>query len=113
MSETLPLSGVVITFNEADRIGRCLASMRGVCAELIVLDSGSTDGTVEIARGFGAHVEHRAWDGFARQKNAAIERARHPWVLLLDADEWLEADAQSRVRRLFAGRIDDGDRHHQ
>lgn len=109
MAEPLPLSGVVITLNEADRIGRCLASMRAVCAEIVVLDSGSSDGTVEIARGFGARVEHRDWDGFARQKNAAIERAQNPWVLLLDADEWLEAAAQSRIRALFASRIEEAD----
>lgn len=109
MADTLPLSGVVITFNEADRIGRCLASMRGVCAEIVVLDSGSTDGTLDIARGFGARVEHRDWDGFARQKNAAIERAVHPWVLLLDADEWLEADAQARLHRLFETDVEQAD----
>lgn len=109
MADTLPLSGVVITLNEADRIGRCLASMRGVCADIVVLDSGSTDGTIEIARSYGARVEHRDWDGFARQKNAAIERAVNPWVLLLDADEWLEPDAQSRIHALFAGDIDQAD----
>lgn len=109
MSEPLPLSGVVITLNEADRIARCVASMRGLCEDVLVLDSGSTDGTVEIARALGARVEHRDWDGFARQKNAAIERARHPWVLLLDADEWLEPDAQARLRVLFAGELEQAD----
>ncbi|GAB2503667.1 glycosyltransferase family 2 protein [Lysobacter humi (ex Lee et al. 2017)] len=109
MPSPLPLSGVVITFNEADRIARCIDSMRGICDEVIVLDSGSTDGTVEIARGLGARVEHRGWDGFARQKNAAIARATHPWVLLLDADEWLEPPAQQRLRALFAGPLEDAD----
>ena len=109
MPAPLPLSGVVITLNEADRIGRCIASMREVCDEIIVLDSGSTDDTVAIARSLGARVEHRDWDGFARQKNAAIERARHPWVLLLDADEWLEPAAQGEIRNLFAGNIESAD----
>ena len=109
MAEPLPLSGVVITFNEADRIERCLASMRDVCAELVVLDSGSTDGTVDIARRLGARVEHRAWNGFARQKNAAIERTVHRWVLLLDADEWLEPPALARLRALFAGDLESAD----
>jgi (heptosyl)LPS beta-1,4-glucosyltransferase len=109
MSEPLPLSGVVITLNEADRIARCVASMRGLCEDVLVLDSGSTDGTVEIARALGARVEQRDWDGFARQKNAAIERARHPWVLLLDADEWLEPEAQARLRALFAGELEQAD----
>jgi (heptosyl)LPS beta-1,4-glucosyltransferase len=109
MNEPLPLSGVVITLDEADRIARCIASMRAVCDEVIVLDSGSTDGTIEIARSLGARVEHRDWDGFARQKNAAIERARHGWVLLLDADEWLEPAAQDRLRALFAGELECAD----
>ena len=109
MSAPLPISGVVITHNEADRIGRCIASLVAVCDEVIVLDSGSTDDTVRIARDLGARVEHRGWDGFARQKNAAIAMASKPWVLLLDSDEWLEADAQAELRRLFAGDIEQAD----
>ena len=109
MPEPLPISGVVITFNEADRIARCVASMRAVCDDVLVLDSGSTDATCDIARTLGARVEHRDWDDFARQKNAAIERARHGWVLLLDADEWLEPGAQARLRALFAGGLEHAD----
>lgn len=109
MSRALPLSGVVITRNEGDRIGRCLASMRAVCTEVIVLDSGSTDDTVAIARAAGARVEHQPWLGFAAQKNAAIALATQPWVLLLDADEWLEAPAQQSLRELFASRIEQAD----
>ncbi len=109
MSEPLPLSGVVITRNEGDRIGRCVASMMAVCAEVVVLDSGSTDDTVAVARGLGARVAQRAWPGFAVQKNAAIELATQPWVLLLDADEWLEPPARQALRDLFAGAIDQAD----
>ena len=109
MSEPLRLSGVVITKNEADRIGRCVASMRALCSEVIVLDSGSTDATVDIARGLGAQVEQRDWQGFAAQKNAAIAMASQPWVLLLDADEWLEAPEQDAVRSLFADGIEQAD----
>lgn len=109
MSAALPLSGVVITKNEADRIGRCVASMRELCAEVIVLDSGSTDATADIARSLGARVEQRQWQGFAAQKNAAIAMAAQPWVLLLDADEWLEAPAQRAVRALFAGDLERAD----
>lgn len=109
MSGPLPISGVVITFNEADRIDRCVRSLVPVCREVIVLDSGSTDNTVSIARAAGARVEHRAWDGFARQKNAAIALASQPWVLLLDADEWLEPPAQDAVRALFASNVEDAD----
>ena len=109
IAEKPPLSGVVVAKNEADRIGRCIASLMPVCREVIVLDSGSTDDTVAIARSLGARVEHRNWDGFARQKNAAIERAAQPWVILLDADEWLEPDAQQALRTLFADDIEHAD----
>ncbi len=109
MHAPLPLSGVVITKNEADRIGRCVASMRALCTEVIVLDSGSTDGTVAIARELGARVEQCDWQGFAAQKNAAIAMAAQPWVLLLDADEWLEAPAQAAVHDLFDDGIEQAD----
>jgi len=105
----LPLSGVVITKNEADRIERCVASMRPLCSEVIVLDSGSTDDTARIAQAAGARVESMEWQGFALQKNAAIAMAREPWVLLLDADEWLEAPAQREVRALFADDVETSD----
>lgn len=106
----LPLSGVVISKNEADRIGRCLQSLSGLCAELIVVDSGSTDDTVAIARALGAQVSHRDWLGFAAQKNHAISLASQPWVLLLDADEWLEPPAQAGIAELFAsGRVEQND----
>lgn len=109
MPGPLPLSGVVITFNEADRIARCVRSLAAVCAEVVVIDSGSTDHTAAIAADAGARVEQRAWEGFARQKNAAISLASQPWVILLDADEWLEPDAQAGLRALFASDISEAD----
>jgi len=102
-SARLPISGVVIAKNEADRIGRCVASLARVCSEVIVLDSGSGDATAAVATAAGARVEQQPWLGFAAQKNAAIARAAQPWVLLLDADEWLDADADAELRALFAG----------
>jgi (heptosyl)LPS beta-1,4-glucosyltransferase len=98
----LPVSGVVIAMNEADRIGRCVASLAALCAEVVVLDSGSTDATAAIATAAGARVVQQPWLGFAAQKNAAIAAARQPWVLLLDADEWLGEGAGDRLRALFA-----------
>jgi len=106
----LPISGVVIAKNEADRIGRCVASLAPVCSEVIVLDSGSEDATAAVAAAAGARVEQQPWLGFAAQKNAAIARAAQPWVLLLDADEWLDADAGSRLRASFeSGEIENAD----
>ncbi len=74
-----------------------------------MLDSGSTDATVAIARRLGARVEQQPWQGFAAQKNAAIALASQPWVLLLDADEWLQPAAQRRLRALFAGPVEKAD----
>jgi (heptosyl)LPS beta-1,4-glucosyltransferase len=109
MPPPLPLSGVVITKNEADRIGRCVRSLVPICHEVVVLDSGSGDATVEIARAAGARVGYQDWLGFARQKNAAIALATQPWVILLDADEWLEPSAQVAVRTLFERGIESAD----
>lgn len=106
----LPLSAVIISKNEADRIGRCLQSLSGVCREIVVLDSGSTDATVAIARAAGARVEHQEWLGFGGQKNAAIGRAREPWLLLMDADEWLAEGAEDALRAMFdSGEVEQAD----
>lgn len=109
-SSPLPLSAVLITLNEADRIQRCLLTLRAVCREIIVVDSGSTDATVEIARAAGARVEHCDWLGFGPQKNLAIQRATQPWLLLMDADEWLADGAEGELRALFSGnRVEEAD----
>ena len=102
MSPPLPLAGVVIAKNEADRIERCVRSMVSLCTRIIVLDSGSSDGTPARARAAGATVVHQEWLGFSGQKNAAIALADQPWVLLLDADEWLGEGAETGLRALFA-----------
>lgn len=83
-----PLSIIITTFNEADNIDRCIRSVAALSDDIVVVDSFSTDATVAIAQGH-AHVRvlQRAYTGPADQKNWAIPQARHPWVLLLDADE--------------------------
>ena len=105
----LPLAGVVIALNEADRIRRCVASLADVCAEVWVLDSGSTDATAAQAVAAGAQVRQQEWLGFAAQKNAAIALSTQPWVILLDADEWLAEGAGERLRRLFDTAVEDAD----
>jgi glycosyltransferase involved in cell wall biosynthesis len=88
------LSVVIITHNEEDNIARTLASVRPLIAdgkgEIIVVDSGSTDRTVEIAKSFGAKVFIEEWKGYAAQKNSAIDKAAGEWILTLDADEEVE-----------------------
>ena len=88
------LSVVIITHNEEANIGRTLASVQPLVAdgkgEIIVVDSGSTDRTVEIAKSFGANVFIEEWKGYAAQKNSAIDKAAGDWILSLDADEELD-----------------------
>ncbi len=85
------LSVVLITHNEEANIGRTLASVQSLVAdgkgEIIVVDSGSTDRTVEIAKSYGAKVFIEDWKGYAAQKNSAIDKASGDWILSLDADE--------------------------
>jgi glycosyltransferase involved in cell wall biosynthesis len=80
------LSVVVTTFNNAQTLERCLASA-AFADDLVVLDSGSTDGTVEIAAKYKARIFHEPFTEYAAQKQSAIDKAAHAWVLLLDADE--------------------------
>ena len=101
MPTPLPLSVALITKNEASRLGDCLASVRGLAAEVVVLDSGSSDGTVALAESLGARVMVTDWPGFGVQKNRAIAACRHDWVLCLDADERLTPELAASIRRLF------------
>ena len=80
------LSGIVITKNEAHNLHACLESL-SFCDEIVVVDSGSTDGTQEIARHHGARLIERDWPGYGPQKEFARREARGEWVLSLDADE--------------------------
>ena len=90
------LSLVVIAKNEAERIAACLGSVPAA-VEKIVVDSGSTDGTVERARAAGARVEVRDWPGHVAQKNRAFALATQPWILSLDADEALSPEAHAAL----------------
>jgi glycosyltransferase involved in cell wall biosynthesis len=95
------LSVVIITFNEEANIARTLESVKPLVAdgkgEIIVVDSGSTDRTVEIAKSFGAKVFVEEWKGYAAQKNSAIDKATGDWILSLDADEEVERDLVSLI----------------
>jgi glycosyltransferase involved in cell wall biosynthesis len=86
-----PLSVVIITYNEQENIGRCIRSVKCLADEIIVLDSGSTDKTVAIARSLGAVVYHQKFKGYIEQKNHALRLASNDYILSLDADEALDA----------------------
>lgn len=96
----MKISGVVIAFNEEAKIEACLRSLREVCDEIIVLDSGSSDGTVAIAQNLGAKVFTRAFQGHIEQKNAAIQFAKNEWILSLDADEVLSQELIEAILRI-------------
>jgi O-antigen ligase len=96
------LSVIVICKNEEARIGNCLASVAGWADEIIVLDSGSTDATVEICHRFTDRVETTDWPGFGAQKQRALDRARYEWVLSLDADEVLSEELQREIDFVLA-----------
>jgi len=92
------LSLIVITKNEERCIERCLRSV-GFADDIVVVDSGSTDRTVELAESCGARVlQTTDWPGFGPQKNRALELARGDWVLALDADEWLGVDTANQIK---------------
>ena len=98
----MTLSVIIIAKNEAEAIRRCLDSVAWA-DERIVLDSGSTDGTPDLARGCGARVETTVdWPGFGPQKNRALAFATGEWVLSLDADEWVTPELRAEIARAIA-----------
>lgn len=99
--EPLPLTVIVLTLNEERHLPGCLESVRGLGRQLLVLDSGSTDRTVDIARSFGAEVVYRTFRDFASQRNAALELARETWILFIDADERLSPELRSEIRQVL------------
>ncbi len=92
----LKISATIITFNEERNISRVIESLR-CCDEIVVIDSGSTDRTCEIAANLGARVLENPWAGFSSQKNFASEHAEHDWVLSLDADESLSEALEGEI----------------
>ena len=96
------LSVALITLNEAANLPRTLASVRWA-TEIVIVDSGSTDATLEIARNAGARIFTEPWKGFAAQKNSAISHATGDWVLSLDADEEVSLELTREIQALLAG----------
>jgi glycosyltransferase involved in cell wall biosynthesis len=98
------LSAALITLNEEHNLERTLASVRSLAGEIVVVDCGSTDATLEIARQFGAKVFREEWKGYGTQKNSAIAKCTGEWVLSLDADEAVEPELAAEIKALLEGK---------
>jgi glycosyltransferase involved in cell wall biosynthesis len=97
------LSVAIVAMNEEANLGRTLESVRWA-NEIVVVDSGSSDRTIDIAREYGAKVVLEPWRGYTAQKNYAIEHCSQDWVLSLDADEEVSAGLAEEIRRILADR---------
>ena len=104
----VPLSAVLITLNAETYLDAVLSAL-SFCDEILILDSGSTDGSREIAQKFGARWECREFSGYGPQKRAAVALARHDWILSLDADEVLEEDCAEAIAGLDWNAMDPRD----
>lgn len=106
-ARSVPVTVVIPTLNEADRLLACLRSVAWA-AEVVVVDGGSTDGTVALAQAAGVRVLQGAWDTIAEQRNAGIAAASHEWILALDADERVDAALAASIARAVAAPEHDG-----
>ena len=95
----MKLSVTIITLNEEDNIKRCLDSIKEIANEIIVVDSGSTDKTVEIAKKYGIKVYERKFDNYSNQKNYAAEKTTGDWILSLDADEKINTELAEEIKK--------------
>jgi glycosyltransferase involved in cell wall biosynthesis len=95
----VPLSIAIITKNEEDNIRSCLQSV-SFAKQIVVVDSGSTDKTLELAAEFGCEIYSEGWHGFGFQKQLAIEKCRLPWILVLDADERIPPDTADIIKKI-------------
>ncbi len=97
MTSRPSLTATIIVKDEEADIEGCLLSLAGVASEIVVVDSGSTDNTVEIARAYTENIFHRQWDGYAAQKQFALEQAKSEWVINIDADERLSSGLRDEI----------------
>lgn len=105
----LPISVIILTYNEEANIAACLQSVAGWAAEVFVVDSGSTDCTVELASSYGAHVQYHPWQTYSNQFNWALDNLAlsTPWVMRLDADETVTPELARELAEKLQGLPDD------
>ncbi len=100
----VPVSIVIITKNEADIIASCIHKSRLITDDIVVIDNGSTDDTLDIANTYGCRVYKKTWDGYGANKNKGIEAAKYDWILSIDADE---VPDEQLIKSLHKLRLDD------
>ena len=98
----MKISACLITLNEERNLPRCLQSVAPLVDEILVVDSGSSDSTLEKAQKYSARVVHQDWLGYVGQKNFALAQAQHPWVLSIDADEEISPKLAAAIARIKA-----------
>lgn len=101
MNPESPISAIVLTLNEAAHIANCLRTLQWA-GEMLVVDSGSADGTIDLARRAGARVLSHTWHGWAAQRNFALAQAKRPWVLFVDADERVPLELAEEIQERVA-----------
>jgi len=108
----MKLSVCIITKNEEKDLQRCLASIKDLADEIILVDDGSTDKTVAIAKKFGAKVFTRKLDNFASQKNYAVEKAQGDWIFAIDADEEVTPSLRDEILQITNAKLQKGNGLH-
>lgn len=106
MKNKLPISCFIIAQNEVDRITKTIQSVDDLVDEIIVIDSGSTDGTQDLVKKLGCKLYYNEWYGFGPQKRFGEDKARNKWLLNLDADEYLSNELKNEIRNLFAKKLE-------
>jgi glycosyltransferase involved in cell wall biosynthesis len=102
-----PISAFIITKNEESRVQKAILSIKDIVDEIIVVDSGSTDRTLEIATSLGCRVVSNEWPGYVKQKIFAEKLCKHKWILNIDADEELSPELQKEISYIFEARLEE------
>ena len=103
----MEISVVIITHNESHIIGSTLQSLHGLTDDIVIVDSGSTDDTLDICRRFNARILQPGWNGYGANKNIGIEAARYNWILNLDADEAIDEELKGSIGRLALANVNE------